>query len=98
MAESYGFKMEYTVNFEKATVDFDLARGADALKLHEEGNPAQTIKCEAVDGYLVELRHLIESIQKGTPPTIVTAADGLSAVEICDAEERSIKTGKVVEL
>jgi predicted dehydrogenase len=98
MSESFGFKMEYTVNFEKATVDFDLARGVDALKLHEEGQPARTITCEAVDGYLVELRHLIESIQNGTPPSIVTAADGLSAVEICDAEERSIKTGAVVKL
>ena len=98
MSDSFGFKMEYTVNFEKATADFDLARGADALKLHEEGQKTRTIECAAEDGYLVELRHMVQSIQNGTPPTIVTAADGLSAVEICDAEERSIKTGAVVIL
>jgi predicted dehydrogenase len=99
MAETYGFKMEYTVNFEKATADFDIGRGAEALRLHEEGQKEpRIIKCAAEDGYVVELRHIIESIQNGTPPSIVTAADGLSAVEICDAEERSIKTGAFVAL
>ncbi|MDB6023651.1 MAG: afr 7 [Pedosphaera sp.] len=98
MADSYGFKMEYTVNFEKATADFDIGRGADALKLHEEGQQTRTVQCAAEDGYVVELRHMIQSIQNGVPPSIVTAADGLSAVEICDAEERSIKSGAIVML
>jgi predicted dehydrogenase len=90
--------MEYTVNFEKATVDYDLGRGAEALKLYEEGQKPQVITCGKEDGYELELRHMIDSIQRGTPPSIVTAADGLSAVEICAAEEKSIKTGKVVRL
>jgi predicted dehydrogenase len=98
MAESYGFKMEYTVNFERATADFDIGRGAEALKLHEDGQKPRVIACAKENGYEMELRHMIESIQKGTPPTIVTAADGLSAVEICEAEENSIKTGAVVRL
>jgi hypothetical protein len=29
---------------------------------------------------------------------VVTLADGLSAVEICEAEERSVKTGQVVAI
>ncbi|MDW8308287.1 MAG: Gfo/Idh/MocA family oxidoreductase, partial [Verrucomicrobiales bacterium] len=32
-----GFNMGYTVMFERATVDFDLARGEDALRVDEEG-------------------------------------------------------------
>jgi predicted dehydrogenase len=98
MAEGFGFKMEYTVNFEKATADYDSGRGAEALKLYEDGQKPRVMACANEDGYVVELRHMIESIQKGTPPTIVTAADGLSAVEICEAEEKSIKTGVVVAL
>jgi predicted dehydrogenase len=98
MADGYGFKMEYTVNFEKATADFDSGRGADALKLHEEGQPSRSIQCGTDDGYILELRHMIESIQNGVPPSIVTAKDGVSAVEICDAEERSVKSGKPVTL
>jgi predicted dehydrogenase len=98
MMEGFGFKMEYTVNFEKATAEYDIGRGADALKLYEDGQKPRTISCAGADGYEMELRHIIESVQKGTPPSIVTAADGLSAVEICEAEEKSIKTGAVVGL
>jgi predicted dehydrogenase len=98
MNQGHGFNMTYTINFERATADYDLTRGADALKLCEEGKGARIIKCEGPDGYLGELRHMIESIQKGQPPSVVTAQDGLSAVEICEAEEQSVKTGQVVTL
>jgi predicted dehydrogenase len=93
-----GFNMSYTMMFERATLDFDSARGADALHLTEEGQPARTIKPEGVDGYVGELSHLLNAIQSGQPPTVVTAADGLSAVEICEAEEKSIQTGGVVKI
>lgn len=93
-----GFNMSYTVMFERATVDFDSARGADAMRLSEEGKPDRVIKPAGVDGYVEELRHLLGCILEGRPPTVVTASDGLSAVEICEAEERSIATGKSVEL
>jgi predicted dehydrogenase len=93
-----GFNMSYTVMFERATLDFDSARGADALRLDEEGQPTRVIKPEGVDGYVEELRHLLTSIQTGKAPSVVTAQDGLSAVEICEAEEKSVQTGHVVEL
>ena len=93
-----GFSMAFTVVFERATVDFESAHGADALQLMEEGQPARGIKPEGVDGYVEELRHFITAIQSGQPPTVVTAADGLRAVEICEAEEKSIRTGGVIEL
>jgi predicted dehydrogenase len=98
MNQGHGFNMSYTVNFERATVDYDLARGADALKVCEEGKGARFVKCEGSDGYVGELRHMIESIRQGRPPSIVTGQDGLSAVEICEAEEKSVKTGQVVTL
>ena len=93
-----GFNMSFTVIFERATVDFDSARGADALRVDEEGKPTRTVKPEGVDGYVEELRHLISAIQSGHAPTVVTAEDGLSAVEICEAEEKSVQTGCVVPL
>jgi predicted dehydrogenase len=98
MTEGFGFKMEYTVNFEKATADYDNGRGAEALKLYERGHKTRVIKCPGRNAYELELRHIIQCIQHDTPPSIVTAADGLSAVEICEAEEKSVKTGKVVDL
>jgi len=98
MTEGFGFKMEYTVNFEKATLDYDSGRGADAFKLYVDDQKTIVSPWANENGYEMELRHIIQCIQQGTAPTIVTAADGLSAVEICEAEERSIKTGAVVGL
>lgn len=98
MTDGFGFKMEYTVNFEKATVDFDSSRGAEALNLYEEGQKPRVVTLGSDDGYVLELRHIIESIQQGKPPSIVTAADGLSAVEICEAEEKSVKANAFVRL
>ncbi|MEO6184095.1 MAG: Gfo/Idh/MocA family oxidoreductase, partial [Verrucomicrobiota bacterium] len=98
MTEGFGFSMTCTVNFENATADFDIARGADALKLFEKGKEPRTVQCEGGDGYVGELKHLLESIRAGRPPTIVTAQDGQSAIEICEAEEQSIKTGQIIQL
>ncbi len=93
-----GFAMSYTVMFEHATVDYDGARGEAALQVWQEGKEPQVIVPEGPDGYVGELQHLIEAIRTGQAPTIVTAEDGLSAVEICEAEEKSVQTGQVVAL
>lgn len=95
---THGFNMGYTIMFERATLDFDLARGPEALRLDQEGKPSRTVKLKGPDGYSAELRYMIRCIQNRTPPRIVTAEDGLSAVEICAAEEKSVKTGRVVTL
>ncbi len=98
MTPGFGFSMAYTVNFERATADYDLARGAEALRLFEAGQPPRTVQCEGPDGYVRELRYMIEAIQAGQPPSIVTAQDAVSAVEICEAEERSVQLQKMVAL
>src|SRR5256886_380570 len=96
MTEGFGFNMSFTVNFENATADYDLARGADALKLFEKGQEPRTLKPEGKDGYVGELKYLLECIRSGRPPSVVTARDGVSAVEICEAEERSVKAGTII--
>jgi predicted dehydrogenase len=98
MGPGFGFKMAYHAVFESATVDYDSTRGAEALKVFEKGKGAQVVTCEGADGYVGELRHIVESIEAGTPPTVVTGDDGLSAVEVCEAEERSVKTGQWIAL
>jgi predicted dehydrogenase len=98
MATGFGFSMAYTVNFERATVDYDVARGAESLKLFAPEQSPRVVTCEGPDGYVGELGHLIESIREGKPPHIVTAQDGLNAVRICAAEERSVKEGRPVDV
>lgn len=98
MAKGFGFNMAYTVNFERATVDYDMARGADGLRIIEEGKEPRIMKCEGADGYIGELNYLAQCIRDKQAPKVVTAEDGASAVEICEAEEASIQKGAVVTL
>lgn len=98
MHPGYGFSMGFTVVFERATVDFDSARGAEAFRLFEQGKPTRIVEMKGGDGYYWELAHMVECVREGRPPSIVTAEDARSAVEICEAEERSVATGKVVAL
>jgi len=97
MSPGFGFSMSYTVNFEHATVDYDLVRAPDnLLRLFRPGHPPETVKCVGPDGYVGELQHLFQSILTGKPPSVVTMADGLRAVQICEAEEKSIQSREVV--
>ena len=86
--------MAYTVNFENATVDYDLARGDDALKIFEPDKEPQVLKLKAGDGYTSKITHFVESIQAGSAPSIVTAQDGLTSIELCEAAKRSIEAGE----
>ena len=93
-----GFNMAYTIHCERATLDFDLARGADAMQVSEPGKILTTIHYDSPDGYSAEIRYLLDCVAKRERPAIVTARDGVTALEICEAEEKSIRTGSVVKL
>lgn len=96
MGEGFGFSMAYTVVFEKLTADFDSSRGPQAFKLIENGT-SRCVPTES-DGYIGELTHIVDSIANNTPPTVVGIEDGMTAVEICEAEEKSIRTGQIITL
>jgi predicted dehydrogenase len=91
-----GFNMGYTIHCERATLDFDLARGAQAMQVIEEGKPVQSPPSDGPDGYSEEIRYVVECAQAGKRPQTVTVQDGVSALEVCEAEEKSFKTGEVV--
>jgi predicted dehydrogenase len=90
------FNMSYTVLCERATLDYDSARGAEALRVTEQGKKTRVVKSGSGDGYIGEMRYMLEAIQSGKAPKVVTARDGLSAVQICEAEAKSVRSGKVV--
>ena len=93
-----GFNMAYALFCEKATLDFDLSRGAEAMRVIPMGQAPQVVKLDALDGYVGEVRYVVDCARSGQRPTLVTAQDGVSALEICEAEERSVRTGQVVPL
>ncbi len=88
--------MAYTIHCQRATLDFDLARGADAMCVTEEGQPSRVLYYDGPDGYGGEIRYMVECVHEGKPPAVVTGQDGLTALEICEAEERSVRTRAVV--
>ncbi len=98
MNEGYGFSMAYTVNFENASADYDSSRTGEVLRMFEDGKGARVETPAGDDGYVGELSHFLEGVAAGRPPTVVTPEDGASAVEICEAEEKSVLTGAVVDL
>ncbi len=91
-----GFNMAYTLHCEGATLDFNLARGAEAMQVTERGQSTRILQDRGPDGYGEEVRYVVECVRTGTRPSVVTARDGLSALEICEAEERSVRSGQVV--
>lgn len=93
-----GFNMSYTLHCERATLDFDLTRGAEAFRITEAGQPSRVMELEQTDGYNEELRYIVDCVARGRAPQIVTARDAVTALEICEAEEASIHTGLPVTL
>ena len=92
-----GFNMAYTLHCERATLDFDLALGADAMMVSEEGQSPRVVKLDDADGYSAEVRYFVDCVANDQPPQIVTARDGVTALEICEAEEKSIRTRQIVK-
>ncbi len=98
MSDGFGFNMSYTVNFERATADFDGGRGAEALKLFVPGQKPEVLHPAGGDGYIGELSYFAECVRTGRAPTIVTANDGADAVALCEAEAESIRSGRLVTI
>jgi predicted dehydrogenase len=93
-----GFNMGYTILCERATLDFDLLRGAGALQVTEAGRTPRIMKLEAGDGYSAEIDYMLHCVRRGRAPAVVTARDSMTALEICEAEEQSVRTGRVIKL
>jgi predicted dehydrogenase len=90
--------MTYTLHCERATLDFDLARGAEAMQITESGQSLRVVALDATDGYAVEVGYFLDCVIRGKAPGVVTARDNVVALEICEAEERSVRSGVLVSL
>jgi predicted dehydrogenase len=93
-----GFNMSYTIHCERATLDFDLGRGADAMQICEQDRAPRSIRYDEPDGYVEEIRYMLECVAQRRRPSIVDAHAGATALEICEAEEKSIRSGAIEKL
>ncbi len=87
--------MRYTVNFERATADFDFARKPATLMLSGEGK-SEPVEHANHDGYMGEISYFLECVKTGQKPQRVTADDAVTGLQIVEAEKKSIETGTVV--
>ena len=94
--DGYPFTMRFTVTFERASIDFDLAR-KPALRIIEAGK-ISTPEFEPIDGWIAELRYFIDCVSKGTRPTIVTPEDQARSIRMVEAESQSCRSGKTIQL
>jgi len=96
MASGFGFNMQYTVNFEKATAVFDLA-AQDQLTLFTRGKRT-VVRVKDGMGYQHEIAYFVECIRKGSRPRTVDPASAAMSVKIVEAEVKSVRTGKPVKV
>jgi predicted dehydrogenase len=93
-----GFNMAFTLLCERATIDFNLARGKGALQITSRGKKHRMLAPTDTDGYNAELRYFVNCVARGERPSVVTAQDSVTVLEILHAEEKSVRSRKPVAL
>jgi predicted dehydrogenase len=94
MTPGFKFMMRYIVNFERATAFFDF-HSDPQLTIVADG-AARPIALAVGDGYLHEIRHFLDLIERGGASDVVSIADGAAAVRLVECERRSIEDQRPV--
>ena len=97
MHAPYEFRMQFTVNFDRATAVFDLLNSATPLVLYHEGKK-QPIDLEKSMGYDKEIDYFLDCITRGERPKTVTLEDAANAIKLVEAEAKSVATNKPVRI
>lgn len=101
-ADPGGFKVDFEIAGDAGMIAFD-SRFAMPLTVAKQdaggggGGVAVPESPLAEDPYMLEIKHFVDSVEAGQPPSI-TAEDGMKAVEIALAAIESARTGKVIRL
>ncbi len=93
-SDGFPFRMRYTVEFERAVADFDLARDPIVL-LTREGR-TEPVAVSGLAGYDGEIRAFLEAISGGAAEPPVTLDQAAEVMDLLDAEQRSAETGREV--
>ncbi len=96
MAAGFPFQMNYCVNFERATAEYRMLRDVP-LVVYKDGKAVET-PLEDATGYVNELAYMVQCIESGEAPSVVTAADAAASIRVVEAEARSVETGEAVTL
>ncbi len=99
LAPGFGFRMQYTVVFEKATADFDIGR-TPRLTLSRDGRTEPVPIDTKLTGYDLELRALIAAIAQGPGrwASPVPLEDAMAVTDLLHRELESIEQGGAVSV
>lgn len=95
-APTSGFRMRYTVSFERATAEFDMGRNPTLMLSDEAGSRA--VELPSGTGYDHEVAHLVRAIAENRRDLRVTMDGALATAELLDATALSMRTRKWVDL
>lgn len=91
--KTWPFLMAYTAVFERGTLDFDSRRPQPLMLYTDES--AEEIQVAATDGWFEEIRFLVDCIARGEKPVQNMIASTEITMQIVQAEQRSIASGRV---
>ncbi len=91
----FPFRIRYTVEFEKATADWDFTRPPHEMLHLSRAGKNEVVPLPKMSAYDREVRAMVETVAKGAKPP-VTLGDALAVAELLEAEKKSLETGKAV--
>jgi len=80
----FNFQMRFVVVFEQATAEFDLAR--DPQLTLSRGGETSAVELPEGDGYLGEVRHLLDAVRSGKGGLRCTLDDALGVARLLERE------------
>ena len=87
LAPSAGFRMQYLVNFEKASIEFELAK-TPAVTIHHSDR-SEPVTFPPLSGYELQVQHFLAAVQ-GREQLRATLGDAAKVVAILQAERQSL--------
>ena len=87
---SFGFRMRYLANFERATVEFDLARGESPVTI-SDADGTRPVDVGTMNGYEAQVRHFLAVIAGRETPR-ATLADAAVVADILALERKSLES------
>ncbi len=87
--DGFPFRMQFTVVFEYATIDYEFGRVPD-LQLVQVGS-IRPIPVEPIDGYDGEVRHLLDAIRAGKRELRVKLDDAVKVMGMLEDEKAGLR-------
>jgi hypothetical protein len=91
--KTWPFFMGYTAVFEEGTLDFDIARPQPVMLYTDDA--ATEVSVAPTDGWFEEVKYMVHCVTNKEKPELNTISSAKTTMQIVQAEERSVRSGKV---